>query len=234
MAQRSEIKRKNKKTVKLSVPKTVYIAIFIMCAFLIAAKFIINKDLFGEISANIGYSLFASNVAGILFDLGTNISDEKRAKKQFFAVTNSHSQLLNDIIVIADDSCNNLNIDGFCDMLFKEQLAAALYNNLDSEFLKSQEYYEATEQIFEWLDLVRRNSEELLKISYIMYENAYFTEKKRITLRLLSKTSDEAIKLTGNRCYESNKELCRLIEDVIIRMLLKLYPEQKSLFEDEY
>ena len=232
MIKRIKAKCKNKNSFKLSVPCFVYVGIFVLCIFLIVAK-VVFDGLAAEIAANIGYSLFASNVAGILFDLGTNISNDKKAKKQFGAVCNSHKQLLYDIVVIADYTCKKLNIDGYIDMSCKEQLESVLYKEIDSDYIISNDYYESIEDIYYWLELVRDNSEKLINISYIMHDNKYFNEKKRMTFKLLSAIADKAIALSASHSIENNKEICRLIEDVIIVMLLKLYPEEKSLFSDE-
>ena len=65
---------------------------------------------FSALLANIGYSLLASNIAGILFDLGNNISTCRKSQKQYDAITFSHSNLLNDIIAVVDDICEDLHI----------------------------------------------------------------------------------------------------------------------------
>jgi len=99
-----------------SVPIWIYVTIFITCVLIVLPKVFSSNNLISNPLANIGYSLFASNVAGILFDLGNNLTSRKKAMKQFDSITYSHSNLLNDIILIADYTCERLSIEGYSDL----------------------------------------------------------------------------------------------------------------------
>ena len=224
------MKRKIKKF--LSVPLIIYSIIFLSCLIMIIPDMLEDKAQTSGAFANIGYSLFASNIAGILFDLGNNISNIKKNQKQYKAITFSHSNLLNDLIAVVEDAYKNLNFSGSQDMTIYEQLKAILFEGENEADLSSKEYLEATEDISYWLDLLKKESEKLLDISYIMYENDIFNEKKRKHLRFLSAMSTEAIKQYNMHTIQSHKTVYVLISDRIMKQMLALYPEQKALFTD--
>lgn len=218
-----------------SVPLVIYLVVFLACIIMILPNIFVdseNKPRVIEILANIGYSLFASDVAGVLFDLGNNISHEKRNQKQYKAITYSHCNMLNDLIAIVDDICENLNIVNYQDMTLVEQLNYILFKGQTESVISSKEYIETTEDISYWLDMLKKESEKLLDISYIMYENENFNEKKRMHLRFLSVMTTEAIKQFDMHSIQSHKKVSVLICDRIIKQMLALYPEQKTLFDD--
>lgn len=218
-----------------SVPLVIYLVVFLACIIMILPNIFVdseNKPRVIEILANIGYSLFASDVAGILFDLGNNISHEKQNQKQYNAITYSHCNMLNDLIAIVDDICENLDIVDYQDMTLVEQLNSILFKGQTESVISSKEYSETTEDISYWLDMLKKESEKLLDISYIMYENDNFSEKKRMHLRFLSVMTAEAIKLFDMHTIQSHKKVSVLINDRIIKQMLALYPEQKTLFDD--
>ncbi|SCX26977.1 hypothetical protein SAMN02910436_02184 [Ruminococcaceae bacterium P7] len=212
-----------------SVPVVIYLVIFLVCAFLLIPKVSGRGDKGTEILANISYSLLASNIAGILFDFGNNITNEKKMNKQYRSITNSHSQLLNDIIIIIDDVCTKLNIDN--DLLsFDQQLAAVLLYGDRKDDINSETYLDSTEDILHWLNLLKNGSEKIIILSYIQ-NNSNFNEAQRLRLRLLSSLADETIQQFSKHTLESHKTTYTLINDRIMRILLKQYPDQKSLFE---
>lgn len=90
-----------------SVPIIIYIILFFVCGVMIFPNAIDSTIPFSALFANIGYSLLASNIAGILFDLGNNISICRKSQRQYDAITFSHSNLLNDIIAVVDDLIYN-------------------------------------------------------------------------------------------------------------------------------
>lgn len=213
----------------LSVPIPIYIAIFCVSIILFLPKAINYSELRFDIPANIGYSLLASNIAGILFDFGNNLTIEKKMNKQYRSITFPHSQLLNDIIIIVDDICNKLEIDNAI-LSFHQQLnAILLYGDCNVE-INSHSYIEATEDIRHWLNLVKKDSEKIRTISYIQSNNHNFTEKQRTQLTILSSVADEAIQQFNKHTLDSHKATYTLIDDRIIRILLKQYPDQESLF----
>lgn len=213
-----------------SVPIVIYLVIFLVCALLLIPK-ICGCGIKGtEALSNIGYSLFASNIAGILFDFGNNLTNEKKMNKQYNAIINSHSQLLNDIIIIIDDVCTKLDIDN--DILsFEHQLAAVLFYGDGKNDINSETYLDSTEDIFHWLNLLKKESEKFIMLSYMQNNNPNFNEKQRQRLRLLSALADETIQQFSKHTLESHKTTYTLINDRIMRILLKQYPDQKSLFE---
>lgn len=212
-----------------SVPIPIYIAIFCASILLFLPKAINSLDSRFDIPANIGYSLLASNIAGILFDFGNNLTNEKKMNKKYRSITNSHSQLLNDIIIIIDDVCTKLNIDN--DLLsFDQQLAAILLYGDRKDDINSETYLDSTEDILHWLNLLKNGSEKIIILSYIQ-NNSNFNEAQRLRLRLLSSLADETIQQFSKHTLESHKTTYTLINDRIMRILLKQYPDQKSLFE---
>lgn len=213
-----------------SVPIPIYIAIFCASIILFLPKAINGSEPRFDIPANIGYSLLASNIAGILFDFGNNLTIEKKMNKQYSSITFPHSQLLNDIIIIVDYICNKLEIDN-SNLSFHKQLnAILLYGDCNVE-INSDYYIEATEDIGHWLNLVKNGSEKIRTISYMQSNNHNFTEKQRTQLTILSSVADEAIQQFNKHTLDSHKATYTLINDRIIRILLKQYPDQESLFE---
>ena len=90
-----------------NVPIIIYFIIFLVCGAMILPNAIDSSIAFSALFANIGYSLLASNIAGILFDLGNNMSTCRKSQRQYDAITFSHSNLLNDIIAVVDDLIYN-------------------------------------------------------------------------------------------------------------------------------
>ena len=212
-----------------SVPVVIYLVIFLVSAFLLIPKINGCDNKGTEILANISYSLLASNIAGILFDFGNNLTNEKKMNRQYKSITNSHSQLLNDILIIIDDVCTKLDIDN--DLLsFEQQLAAVLLYGDGKDDISSETYLDSTEDILHWLNLLKKDSEKIIILSYIQ-NNPKFNEAQRLRLRLLSSLADETIQQFSKHTLESHKTTYTLINDRIIRIMLKQYPDQKSLFE---
>ena len=227
----TQAKKPNNRIKKyFSVPIWIYVAVFITCVFMVLPKAFSLNNPVSDPLANIGYSLFASNVAGVLFDLGNNLTSRKKAKKQFDSVTYSHSNLLNDIILIADYTCERLNIEDYSELSLEYQLKAILLNQ-DEENVKTEAYIDATEDIGVWLSAVKNESDKLLNISYIMYDNSNFSEKKRTLIKFISGVANMAIQQINAHTLSGNQQAFVLINDRILRMYLKLYPEQASLFE---
>ena len=214
----------------LSVPYWIYLVVFIVCVVLIVPALIWESCSASSIAANIGYSLLASNVAGILFDLGTNYSNKNKAEKQYAAITDQHRDLLNDLIIVTDYTCENLGIKGYAAKTFTDQLRTVFYDNPFVDELDSKAYLNATEDMRHWLELVKSESDKWMNISYIMYENENFNEKKRFFLRLISGLAAEALLQIENHTISGNQKAFQLIEDRIIRFMLRLYPDQASLF----
>ena len=212
-----------------SVPVVIYLVIFLVSAFLLIPKISGCDNKGTEIVANISYSLLASNIAGILFDFGNNLTNEKKMNRQYKSITNSHSQLLNDILIIIDDVCTKLDIDN--DLLsFEQQLAAVLLYGDGKDDISSETYLDSTEDILHWLNLLKKDSEKIIILSYIQ-NNPKLNEAQRLRLRLLSSLADETIQQFSKHTLESHKTTYTLINDRIIRIMLKQYPDQKSLFE---
>lgn len=219
-------KRKMKKYV-FSVPKSIYISVGVVCIVMILPQFFVNGNSYSgitQILANIGYSLLASDVAGILFDLGNNFSKSKEDKKVYYNVTLGHYMLIDEIVLVANYTCMMLKISEFQNMNLKQKLQSVLYEGFNNEFLKTKEYKDATEDILYWLYLVRETSKELLKVSYIMYENKEFDEEKRTKLRLLISIANEACGKFKKYNLEDNKTVFTLIGR-IDTILVKLYLE---------
>lgn len=216
-----------------NVPIIIYIILFFVCGVMIFPNAIDSTIPFSALFANIGYSLLASNIAGILFDLGNNISICRKSQKQYDAITFSHSNLLNDIIAVVDDICEDLHIEDNDCVTFEQQLRIILFEGHSERSITEKDYLESTNEILYWLELMKNESEKLLNISYIMYENDNFTEKKRRHIRFLTAMSKEAILQFEKHTIDSHKKVYDLIYNKIFRQMFILYPDQKSLFDDE-
>ena len=126
--------------------------------------------------ANIGYSLLASDVAGILFDLGGNYTTRKNDKKEYDDATYTHSELLPDLIHINSAIGEELGIKRFEEMPALKQLSVILCEqSLDT--MKSEAYLTTIDDLYTWMNLIKEESENLLTISYMMHENEGFNEK---------------------------------------------------------
>lgn len=215
----------------LSVPKIIYIIVGLVSVALFLPVELFGKVGINPILANVGYSLLASDFAGILFDLGNNYSKNKDDKKVYGSVTLGHSMLINDIVIVADYTCKRLKVPEFQNMDFEQQLRSVLYEGINSEFLKTQDYKDATEDVLNWLVLVKNSSKELLDISYIMYENKQFNEKKRTKLRFLISVANEASEQFEKHTLEGNKRVHTLITR-INTLLIRLYPEQADILKE--
>ena len=117
-------------------------------------------------------------------------------------------------------------------MTFAQQLRIILFEGQSERSITEKEYLESTNEILYWMELMKNESEKLLNISYIMYENDNFNEQKRRHLRFLTAMSKEAILQFENHTIDSHKKVYDLICNKIFRQMFILYPDQKSLFED--
>lgn len=216
-----------------NVPIIIYIIIFFVCVAIIAPIVFDTNNSFHALLANIGYSLLASNIAGILFDLGNNLSIRKKSQKQYDAITFSHSNLLIDIVAVVDDIYEDLSVkENYCSA-FEHRLKIILFEGQSESSITENDYLESINEILYWLELLKNESEKLLNISYIMYENDNFNEKERRHLRFLTAMSAEAILQFEKHTIESHKKVYDLICNKIFRQMFILYPNQKSLFEDD-
>lgn len=211
----------------LSVPKIVYFILGLVSVALLLPNELWGKIGINPILANIGYSLLASDVAGILFDIGTNYTNEKNDIKVYNGVTLNHSSLIFDLYLIAEYTCEYLEVEEREDMNLYEMLRAILYEGRESEELQTIHYRDSTEDFARWIKLVKESTEDLFDKSFVMYNNKNFNEKKRTKYRLLISLSKEAIEQFGMETIENNKNVYKLI-DKIIKIFLLLYPENEE------